>query len=74
MGELRGELSERRKNQAVTIISPDAVENGTLEELLQKSKQPLRTNVNGAVRGRHRQSINESLRDTSEVVGSDHLL
>ena len=61
IGELQHSL--RAKN-AAEIISPEAIENGTLEEILHKVRSdPLRTNVNGAARGRHRQSINESLRD-----------
>lgn len=42
------------------IISPQDIDNGTFEDILLEIKKPLRTNVNGAVRGRHRLSINAS--------------
>jgi len=65
IGELQHTLTRGgKKPPSAEIISPDAIDNGTFEEILLKVRSdPLRTNVNGAARGRHRQSINESLRN-----------
>lgn len=68
MNELGTALRARSPNSgssqpSAEIISPDAVQNGTMEELLLQVRKPLQTNLNGAVRGRHRQSIGESLRN-----------